>query len=273
MSTLVSDRPAATPAMPPDLAGHMAMLKERVFQTETRWPQFNRLLTDLPQIASSLPKGAKVVALERTILYGGISLFAPFFREQEFVSVDCSPAEADVRGAYNAHMVDDPRTIRIPYSRRGTEVDTGLADGFADVVLVPNLVHHIADQQKLVGEMARVVKPGGQVYVFEPIVRELHQIPEDYLRYTPFGLAQVMEGHQLRMESYELEGGPFQAIAYCWDQALQYFPADKRPEMERWFFTEHFPQLMKWDVENPNNLVRKHTSFPVAFSLLARKIG
>lgn len=272
MNTLATEAPAMS-GLPADLAGHLAMLQERVFQTATRWPQFNLLLGDLTKVAASLPKGARVVALERTILYGGISLFAPFFRDQDFVSVDCSPAEADVRGAYNAHMVDDPRTLRIPYSRRGTEVETGLDDGFADIVLVPNLVHHIADQNKLISEMARVVKPGGQVYVFEPIVRELHQIPEDYLRYTPFGMAQVMKGFGLTMESYELEGGPFQAIAYCWDQALQYFPTEKRAEMEKWFFEEHFPQLMKWDVEFPNNLVRKYTSFPVAFSIVARKAG
>jgi hypothetical protein len=99
----------------------------------------------------------------------------------------------------------------------------------------------------------------------------LHQIPEDYLRYTPYGLQRVMETRGLTAEALELEGGPFSAVAYCWDQALQYFPAGKREEMEHWFNNEMFPKLMRWDEQYPANLVRKHTSFPVSFSVIARK--
>ena len=119
--------------------------------------------------------------------------------------------------------------------------------------------------------MARITRPGGSVYVFEPLLRELHQIPDDYLRYTPFGLMHILEEVGLECGGFELEGGPFSAIAYCWDQALQYFPADKREEMQRWFDSEHFPQLMQWDEEFQTNRVRDHTSFPVSFSVVARK--
>jgi ubiquinone/menaquinone biosynthesis C-methylase UbiE len=132
-------------------------------------------------------------------------------------------------------------------------------------------VHHVAEQERLFDEMARITRPGGRLYVFEPLLRELHQIPEDYLRYTPYGLQRMMEARGLTTESIELEGGPFSAAAYCWDQALQYFPESKREEMQRWFDTEMFPKLIKWDEEYPTNLVRKHTSFPVSFAVIARK--
>jgi len=254
-----------------DVAAHVDMLEERVFQIRTRWPHFRLLLNDLKELARALPDGAKVISLERTLLYGGISLFAPLFSRQKFISVDCSPEVANERGAYNAWMVDDARVIRIPYSVRGTELDTGLPDGSADLVLVPNLVHHVADQERLFDEMARITHSGGRLYVFEPLLRELHQIPEDYLRYTPYGLQRVMARRGLIADEPHLEGGPFSAAAYCMDQALQYFPPEKRQEMQRWFDSEFFPNLIKWDEENPANLVRKHTSFPVAFSILAHK--
>jgi len=247
------------------------MLEERVFQVRTRWPHFRLLLADLQKPANCIPASATVVSFERTLLYGGISLLAPIFHRQNFVSVDCSPQVAEERGAYNGEMVDDPRTIRIPFSKRGSELATGLEDDVADLVLVPNLVHHVADQERLFREMARIARPGGKVYVFEPLLRELHQAPEDYLRYTPYGLERVMSVYGLVTENIELEGGPFSAVAYCWEQALQYFPPDKRKEMERWFFQEHFKQLLKWDEEYPKNLARKHTSFPVAFSVLTTK--
>jgi len=250
---------------------HAAMLAEKVFQVDTKWPHFRLLLADIRELAAQLPAGATVVSLERGLLYGGISLFAPFFSRHTFVSVDSSPASADQRGAYNRSMIDDPRCIPVRTTHRAPIEATGLATDLADLVIVPNLVHHIADQSMLFAELARITKPDGLVYVFEPMVRELHQVPDDFLRYTPFGLRRELEAAGLVPGAHRQEGGPFSAIAYCWTQALQYFPAEKRTEMERWFSEEHFPQLLRWDAENPNNLVRQHTSFPMSFSLTATK--
>jgi hypothetical protein len=85
-------------------------------------------------------------------------------------------------------------------------------------------------------------------------------------------MMQVLNKAGFVTEKFETEGGPFQAISYCWVQALQYFPAQKRSEMEEWFYSQHFPQLMKWDADHKTNLVREHTSFPVSFVITARKL-
>lgn len=253
------------------LDGHAAALAERVFQVDTKWPHYRQLLGEVRQLADAASPGDAVVSLERTLLYGGCSLVAPFFQRTDFVSVDCSPTSADGRGAYNGGMTEDPRFLRVATSRRAAPEATGLSDGCADLVLVPNLVHHVADQDGLFAEIARLLKPGGRVWVFEPLLRELHQIPDDYLRYTPFGLARALAGAGLCPDKPVLEGGPFSAIAYCWAQALEYFPPEQRAEMQRWFAAEHFPQLMRWDEEHRDNKVRDHTAFPVSFSVIAEK--
>ena len=250
---------------------HRAMLEERVFQVDTKWPHFRLLLDDIQRISCDLPRGSHVVSLERTLLYGGISLFAPFFSDHEFVSVDCSPGSADTRGAYNAHMIDDPRVIRVPFTHRGREVETGVEDDWADLVIVPNLVHHVGDQDRLFSELARITKSTGSVYVFEPILRELHQVPDDYLRYTPYGMSRILQSKGFEVRDVREEGGPFSAIAYCWEQALQYVPDSERPDMERWFFGQEFARLLELDQKYTKNLARKNTSFPVAFSVLAEK--
>jgi SAM-dependent methyltransferase len=251
--------------------GHLKVLEERVFQVKTRWPHFRLLLSDIRELGETLPEGCDVVGLERTMLYGGVSLLAPLFPRHRYVAVDCSPVSADARGAYNAQMVDDPRFVRIPYSTRGSELDTGMDDASADLVLVPNLVHHVADQDRLFAEMARVVRPGGQAFVFEPLVRELHQIPDDYVRYTPYGMGDILRRHGFEVERVRNEGGPFQVIAYCWEQALQYLPEADRRHRSEWFWNEHFPELIALDGRHRENLVRKHTAFPMAFSVLARR--
>lgn len=266
-----ADAAEGEPFSQAQLDGHFAVLSERVFQVETKWPHFRQLLRDVRKLASEATPQMTVVSLERGLLYGGCSLIAPFFHHCEFLSVDCSPDSADDRGAYNGAMIDDPRFLFVPGTHRAPIEATGLSDAIADLVLVPNLVHHIADQAALFAEMARITRPGGQVYVFEPTVRELHQMPDDYLRYTPFGLQRVLREAGLEPGDFELEGGPFSAVAYCWAQALEYLPADQRAVMARWFYEEQFPQLMDWDARYTENLVRKHTEFPMAFSIIADK--
>jgi SAM-dependent methyltransferase len=263
--------PADTAVTPERVAAHAAMLRERVFQTRTKWPQFELMLADMQAMTDALPAGARVVAMERTLLYGGLSLFAPLFHRQDFVSLDCSPESAAARGGYNAAMVDDPRCIRIATTRRAPPDRTGCATGEADLVMVPNLVHHVRDQQGLFREVARILKPGGRGYIFEPLVRELHQAPDDYLRYTPWGFQAQIEAARLAFDRFVPTGGPFTTIAYCWVQALEYFPAAQRAEMERWFYDTHFPQLAAWDEQHPQNLARQHTSFPTAYSVFFHK--
>ena len=249
---------------------HTEVLASKVFLTD-RLPHFELLLREIRNLANQTEKDATVVSLERGLLYGGLSLIGPFFHMQNFISIDCSPNSADDRGAYNEDKVIDERFIRVPITKRAPVENTGLEEEMADLVLVPNLVHHVADQSALFSEMARITKPGGTVFVFEPILRELHQIPDDYLRYTPFGMHRIMRQVGLEPVDTKLEGGPFSAVGYCWLQALEYLPPEKREEIERWYYQEHWPQLKQWDEEYTQNLVRKHTKFPVGFSICAQK--
>ncbi|MDA0219551.1 MAG: class I SAM-dependent methyltransferase [Proteobacteria bacterium] len=250
---------------------HLAFLREKVFQTDTKWPQFELLLDDLIALAVGLAAGSTVVSLERTLLYGGISLTAPVFAGQNFISVDCSPPSANERGAYNDWMTDDGRCIRIPYSRRGSPTATGLDDASADLVIVPNLVHHVRDQDGFFAEMARILRPGGSLYIFEPLVRELHQKPDDYVRYTPWGVEAMCERVGLAVEEVRDRGGPFEVISYCWTQALEYMPEDERAPWKEWFYGKHLQELLEMDRRYPTNLVRKHTSFPMTWSVRARR--
>ena len=251
---------------------HLLMLKEKVFQVDEVWPQYRLLLDDLCELSAAMSSKTTVVSIERSLLYGGWSLIAPLFQHTQFTAIDCSPKSADERGAYNQNKMDDPRFIQIPINRRASIYETGLPEGQADLVLVPNLVHHISDQKSLFSELARIVKPGGKVYVFEALVREIHQAPDDFLRYTPHGLGCAFSEAGLKPESPpRTEGGPFQVITYCWTQALQYLPEEIRKNYSEWFFNEHFDKLMELDKLYPNNLEKKFSSFPMSFSMQATK--
>lgn len=267
----MSTKPSITTSMPATVANHLAFLRERIFQVETRWPHFARLLDDVAGLATTLPEGADVVILERAYVYGGDSLFAPLFWRQRAIAVDCELATTAERGGYQRSWTDDPRCIHAAAHRRAAITATGLPDACATALLVPNVVHHVADQDGMFAEIARLLRPGGTGYIFEALLRELHQIPDDYVRYTPWGFRAMLSRHGLEMTGWTPAGGPFEAIAYCWVQALQYIPDEERARTERWFYTEHFPELMRMDARYTRNTFRAHTEFPVAYSIHFRR--
>lgn len=258
-------------SLSPELRGHVRVLREQVFGSSTFLPQFDLLLSDILDFREKFLDQETVVSLERMMLYGK-NLFAPLFVETNFVSLDSSPLSADVRGAYNAHLVDHQDFINTPCKSVRCPADRlDFPDARADLVMVPNLVHHVENQAALWSEAVRILKPGATLYVFEPTLREVHQDPDDFLRYTPSGLRSVLSMHGLQTVEITTTGGPFSAIAYCWTQALQYITPDMRKDWSDWF-SSHYQDLMGLEQQFPTNLVRQYTSFPTAFSLRAIKI-
>lgn len=250
---------------------HKEVLEEKVFQVHSKWPQFKLLLDDLELISSGVDRDKRVISLERTLLYDGYSLFAPFFSEQNFLSIDCSPPTAESRGAYNKSMIEDSRFIKVKHHLRCQIEAIPRTIEPADFILVPNLIHHVRDQNQLFQSLVNLLRPGGLLYIFEPTLREYHQIPDDFIRYTPSGMANCLELSGLKIKDIRMIGGPFSAIAYCWTQALEYIPEGQRDYFSNWFYGKHFRELMSWDKSFPINLARERTSFPVAFSVFAHR--
>ena len=255
------------------LDAHVAFLHERIFQTSTKWPHYRRLLEDVSALAAMLPAGADVVILERAYVYGGDSLLAPLFAGHNVRVVDCELATTAARDGYQKEWTDDPRCIHVRADRRAPVTATGLPDACADALVVPNVVHHVRDQDAMFAEFARLLRPRGTGYIFEALLRELHQMPDDYVRYTPFGFQTMLARHGLDLTTWTPAGGPFEAIAYCWIQALQYLPLDMRVQKARWFFDGHLQELMEMGAQYGRNISRAHTAFPVAYSLYFRPMA
>tara|TARA_B100000242_G_C42913298_1_gene423460 strand:- start:36 stop:815 length:780 start_codon:yes stop_codon:yes gene_type:complete len=252
---------------------HIKVLREEVFEIKTKWPQFELLLDDLIMLSEN--ENIKTVCgLERTLLYGGYSLIAPLFEEnsKSFFSIDCSPETAEQRGDYCKERILNEKFIKKEMDIR-RDIENLNIDIKFDLIVIPNLMHHVFNQEKIIKSSYKLLNPNGKLYIFEPTIRELHQIPNDYIRWTPFGLNKIAESNNFRLISQKETGNPFEAIKYCWYQAVEYLNDNDRKVIRDWLKKDQFPFINKLESKSyKTNQVRNFTRFPTAFSCLYEKL-
>lgn len=66
-------------------------------------------------------------------------------------------------------------------------------DCSVDTVLCTQVLEHAELHIKLLGEIFRVLRPGGQLIATVPFIYEEHEQPYDFRRWTSFGLVQELE--------------------------------------------------------------------------------
>jgi SAM-dependent methyltransferase len=67
-----------------------------------------------------------------------------------------------------------------------------VADESVDLVLCTETLEHVFDTPRFLAEMARCLKPGGLVLLTVPFAARWHFLPNDYWRFTPNSLDQLL---------------------------------------------------------------------------------
>jgi len=77
-----------------------------------------------------------------------------------------------------------------------------LADQSVDAVVIQAVLEHLVDPRQAVGEIERVLRPGGLVYAETPFLQQVHAGPYDFTRFTS-------SGHRLLFRAFdEIAAGP-----------------------------------------------------------------
>ena len=97
--------------------------------------------------------------------------YADLFKASEYVTMD-------VHSGSNVQIVGSIEAVPAE------------AESF-DSIVCTQVLEHVPHPVQAIKELHRVLKPGGHVLVTVPQVAELHEEPNDFFRYTPFGLEKL----------------------------------------------------------------------------------
>jgi SAM-dependent methyltransferase len=68
-----------------------------------------------------------------------------------------------------------------------------VADGRYELVLLSQVLEHLPEPMAVIGELHRVLAPGGRLWTSCPLYYEEHDVPYDFFRYTQFALRRMFD--------------------------------------------------------------------------------
>lgn len=88
-----------------------------------------------------------------------------------------------------------------------------------DTVLLVEVLEHVPDPLQILKEVFRILQKGGNVFITVPFIWNLHDVPYDQYRYTPFALNRLlMEAgfSKIHIESFGNWHASLAQVLSCW---------------------------------------------------------
>ena len=130
------------------------------------------ILAFVSDVAGELPPGAIVLDIG-----AGDAPYRELFEHCRYTTADWSGSVHEYAGEVDLAAPAD---------------DLPLEPASVDAVLLTQVLEHVPDPQAVLSEAARVLRPGGRAFLTVPFVWELHELPNDYWRFTPASLERLL---------------------------------------------------------------------------------
>jgi SAM-dependent methyltransferase len=99
--------------------------------------------------------------------------------------------------------VDYPKTIAMGYTGHpdifADATKLPLTDSCVDTVVLLDVLEHLREPEDAIAEIVRILNKEGKCLIHVPFLYPLHDIPNDYQRWTKYGLMQLLDKHGLRI--------------------------------------------------------------------------
>ena len=177
------------------------------FASDMGWPGFwegnqgKSIFTFLCQAAEQCD--AETIVLD---ISAGQCRYRPFFQHCQYVALD--------------NTYGDPSWDYSKLDLIGDALQLPVKNASVDVCLNFTSLEHYPDPQQAFREFARVLKPGGRLFLYVPFVQAEHQAPYDFFRYTRYGLAHLCQQAGLALEQLKPANGIFETALNFLGQAI-----------------------------------------------------
>jgi SAM-dependent methyltransferase len=184
----------------------------------------------------------------------GFSYYLGVSYRRKRVDADLAAATAhftgrvlDVGGARQRGAFRRPAGARwvVADIERGFRPDVGadvqalpFRDAVFDAIKATELLEHVPDVARALGECRRVLRPGGHLVITAPFLERLHGDPGDYSRYTRSMWERLLAAADLKPVTIDEQGGYFTHLA-----GLLRFLVLRAPRPLRWAGYGFFPLL------------------------------
>ena len=176
----------------------------------------------LAAAGAAMPPGARVLDAG-----AGEGRFKAYFEHARYTAVDMAVGDR----AWDYSGLDALGDLsRLPF-----------ADGVFDAAVCTMVLEHVREPRAVLGEIARVLQPGGALYASVPQSFHQHQQPHDYYRYTSFGLRYLLEGAGLTVVRLEPMGGYFWFLSFQLQALVSLILPRPRGARRPWW---HYPLMV-----------------------------
>lgn len=133
-----------------------------------------------------------------------------------------------------------------------------------DTVLSSDVIEHLPNPELAFSEMSRLLKPDGILLLNTPFLYMLHEVPNDYYRFTRYAIKRLLDTAGLELVRLEEVGGYGAVIADLVAKAMTALPLIGRPLA---LLTQAIGLLAAGRTRSTPALAR----FPIGYFLVARK--
>jgi len=86
--------------------------------------------------------------------------------------------------------------------------------GSMDYILCTQVLEHLTEPGRAFAEFGRILKKKGKLFLTTNFFYQIHMAPNDYFRFTEYGLEYLARSNGFEIERIESQGGVFQVISY-----------------------------------------------------------
>jgi SAM-dependent methyltransferase len=176
--------------------------------------------------------------------YDGVAL-GIIDRQADGLVLDCGAGRRDYYfpNVVNYEVVDYDSTDVL-----GIGEELPFIDGAFDAVISIAVLEHVRDPFRCANELARVLKPGGELFCCVPLLQPVHGYPNHYFNATPSGLLRLFEDGNIDLEQASLTPiHPLWAVSWILGSWAKGLPEEARQAFEKLTAAElmvHPPALL-----------------------------